>query len=109
MKTTRFWWMVLAVLLYACAGKSTPQEALPAEVEQQVEDLPLPASEETLQAGGAQVVTLTLQTAAIPITYTLPASSPEETITPTLSASLETEELAPIATQQVYLSLVLSG
>ena len=110
MKTTRFWWIILAVLLLcACGGKSTPPEALPAEVEQLVEDLPLPASEETLQAAGAQVVTLTLQTAIIPITYTLPASVPGESITPTLDTSLQPAAMAPIVTQQVYLSLVLSG
>jgi hypothetical protein len=110
MKTTRFWWLILALLLLsACGGKPSPQETLPAEVEQQVEDLPLPASEQTLQAGGAQVVTTILQTAAIPITYTLPASLPGESITPTLDTSLQPADIAPIATQQLFLGLVLSG
>src|SRR5512139_263520 len=110
MKTMHFWWIILAVLLLcACGGKPSPQETLPAEVEQLVEGIPLPASEQTLQAGGAQVVTTTLQTAAIPITYTLPASLPGESITPTLDTSLQPAEIAPIATQQVYLGVVLSG
>ena len=101
MKTRHMLWIILgASLLLACGGGSAPQ------VEELAEEMPLPASEETLQAAPAEAA---LQTAEVPITYTLPALPPATTITPTLFIASEPAEIAPLVTQQTYLSLIIAG
>ena len=110
MKTSHALWIVLGMsLLLACAGGGAPQATQPPQAEGLAEEMPLPASEQTLQAAPTETSAPALQTAALPITYTLPALPASEAAIPTEFAASEPAESAPLVTQQTYLGLIIAG